>query len=278
MRVSAPALTVEVLHFPKDTARASATLRGFTLTRRHEPVHCVATTHYHGAAEWLMLWGPGAPERAAIMARHVARGGHVVAVDLAYWHRDTKARIAIDAAHPSAWVMRQSWPPSRLEADGLTLADRWDPDGPIILAGLGAKARAQYGAAVIDQWEAAKYAACRARWPERSIRYRRKRPTDPLPAWATSSSPHVIDAVLTGASLLVTWHSNVAIDAIRLGIPVVCQDGAASAVCPAEVPTDPQPLARELRRQFLANLAWFQWAPTEARHLWRFVAELLCAS
>ena len=43
----------------------------------------------------------------------------------------------------------------------------------------------------------------------------------------------LIDQALTGCSLVVTWHSNVAVDAIRMGIPVVCRDGAAAAVCPS---------------------------------------------
>jgi len=35
------------------------------------------------------------------------------------------------------------------------------------------------------------------------------------------------------------------------------------------------PLAADVRDRFLANLAWFQWAPSEAAQTWRFLTELL---
>jgi hypothetical protein len=81
--------------------------------------------------------------------------------------------------------------------------------------------------------------------------------------------------VLAGSSLLVTWHSNVAVDAIRMGIPVVCREGAAAAVCPSELPETIAPMADDVRDRFLANLAWFQWRPDEAPEFWRWVPEVL---
>jgi hypothetical protein len=72
-----------------------------------------------------------------------------------------------------------------------------------------------------------------------------------------------IEHVLAGASLVVTWHSNVAVDAIRLGIPVICREGAAAAVCPSELgaddprPLDPEsncPAARDYSRAYLHHL------------------------
>ena len=73
----------------------------------------------------------------------------------------------------------------------------------------------------------------------------------------------------------MTWHSNIAVDAIALGIPAVCVDGAAAAVCPAELPEEVRPFDPALRDRFLANLAWFQWAPSEARECWAFLRGLL---
>lgn len=233
---------------------------------------------YQGQCAWMMFWGPGDPVRAADMARHVSAGGRAIAWDLAYWHRDRKLRVSIDAPHPQAWVMRRDLSESRLRADRVTVADRWQPTGPIVIAGLGDKARIQYGAATVDAWEREMALSCRERWPDRQIVYRKKKATTPTPSWTTtvSSGATPIESVIAGASLVITWHSNVGVDSIRLGIPVICRDGAAAAVCPSTLGSDdPQPLAPDLRQRFLANLAWFQWTPNEAPQCWTFLRELL---
>lgn len=224
---------------------------------------------------WLVFWGPGDPQRAAVMRAHVANGGRAIALDLAYWKRATHFRVSIDAAHPQAWVMRQDWPATRFEDGPPPVESRWNPKGPVIVAGIGSKAHVQYGNATIFAWERAQIAACRERW-DRPVFYRRKLPTGPALA-EVPPAPYTypIERALQGASLVITWHSNVAVDAIRMGIPVVCRDGAAAAVCPSEVSTDLQPLDDGVRRRFLCNLAWFQWASWEHRAMWAWLRELL---
>lgn len=230
-----------------------------------------ATTQYDGGSDVLMLWGPGGLARFSPMRHQLAKGGHVIAFDLAYWQRESKVRVSIDAAHPQAWVMKQDWPASRFEADGVRVAHAWDPKGPVIIAGIGPKARAQYGAGVVDAWEADMVRAC----GPRRVLYRRKNKIGSAPAGSTLAKDGPIESVLAGASLLVTWHSNVAVDAIRLGIPVVCKDGAAAAVCPSTLPDQPEPLPIAVRDTFLANLSHFQYAPAEAGLCWTFLQEIL---
>jgi hypothetical protein len=77
------------------------------------------------------------------MRKQVERGGHVIALDLAYWSRDRKIRLSIDAAHPQQWVMRHNWPMERWEGDRAPVADTWKPDGPVVITGVGPKALAQ---------------------------------------------------------------------------------------------------------------------------------------
>src|SRR5690606_23106935 len=133
-----------------------------------------------------------------------------------------------------------------------------------------------YGPSVVAQWEADIASQCRARWPTRPVIYRKKTHQAPAPAWASSvSCGTAVDHVLRGASLLVTWHSNVSVDAIRMGIPVVCQDGAAAAVCPSSLPETPAPLTSPVRDRFLGNLAWFQWRPDEAAQCWSWLSEMV---
>ncbi|MGE0362805.1 MAG: hypothetical protein AB7R67_18980 [Vicinamibacterales bacterium] len=274
---TAVATQVELVRFAPESSRARLLFEALCGAAASSGVEVVRTPAYRGISPWLLLWGPGAPERASVLQRHVAAGGHVLAWDLAYWDRDHKARVSIDAAHPSAWVMRQPFTRDRLLADRVPVADAWSPTGPVIVAGLGDKARVQYGAPAVDAWERQMIAICRERWPGRPIVYRKKKAGSPVPAdLQVSSLSTPIDEALKEASLLITWHSNVAVDAIRMGIPVICRDGAAAAVCQSAFgETDPMPLPVDVRDQFLANLAHFQWAPSEAAACWRFLHQVL---
>ncbi len=269
----AVALSVEMLSFAPQSSRAD-TLFLSLMRKAPSGVHVIPRSEYRGGADWVMLWGPGHPARFAPMRRQLAAGGHVIAFDLAYYDRDRKVRVSIDAPHPQAWVMTRNWPTSRFKADQVPVSNDWKPNGPVLVAGIGDKARVQYGSSV-DHWEAAMIATARARG--RIVQYRPKRdghhPRGTVPA---RMGP--IDQALQGASCVVTWHSNVAVDAIRLGIPVICRDGAAAAVCPSGFPveSDPQPLAQPVRDTFLSNLAWFQWAPaSESSQLWAWLREVL---
>jgi len=271
--ILATGMTVEVLHVHPETTRAREAIAA--LAQTVDGLDVTLTRTFTGGADWLLLWGPGEPQRAEALRRQVDAGGHAIVLDLAYWHRDVKTRLSIDAPHPQAWIMRRAWPLRRLLTDAVPMGDVWNPEGPILVAGIGPKASVQYGPAVL-QWEAEMIAACERRW-RRPVLYRPKRDGAPVPPGVRLASMAPIDRVLAGCSLVITWHSNVAVDAIRLGIPVICRDGAAAAVCPSslEAPDDPRPLSTELRSRFLANLAWFQWAPNEAAQTWAFIAELL---
>ncbi len=225
------------------------------------------TTTYAGGSDWLLVWGPGEPIRAAAIRRQVDGGKHAIAIDCSYWSRNRKIRLTIDAPHPQALVMQRPLPASRFASDRPEIINAWKSDGPIIIAGIGCKARKQYGAETVSDWEDAMARSCRERFPGREIIRRPKKP-DTVP----------IERALVGASLLITWHSNVAVDAIRMGIPVICKDGAAAAVCPSELPVSGElvPLSTALRDQFLANLAWFQWdLKTESAACWAFLRETL---
>lgn len=219
-----------------------------------------------GGPVWALLWGPGHPNRQAEMKRLLGQGRRVIALDLAYWSRDRKIRVSIDAPHPQAWVMRRDWPIERLNEDCPPIYDAWNPEGPVMVAGIGRKATIQYGGGVVEAWEQDMASQCRRRgWKV----MRRQKPI-------TAQEIGQIDRALSGCSLVVTYHSNVAIDAIRLGIPVVCKDGAAAAISLDQIPEVVEQVPREYRLRFLRNLAWFQWDPArEAAACWTWLRELL---
>lgn len=266
---------VELVHFEPANPRGTQMFRALIAAARSAGIEIIETTQPSAAAPWLLLWGPGHPTRRDAIREHVAKGGRAIALDLAYWHRDRKIRVTFDAPHPQAYVMHKALSADRFVDDGIVLTNEWNPDGPIVIAGLGPKALVQYGAEQIAEWEADMMRACVARWSKPVI-YRPKKAENVAPAWATRiSRSGDIESVLRGASLVITWHSNVAVDAIRMGIPVVCRDGAAAAVCRSTVDDRPLPLAIDVRDRFLANLAHFQYAPSEASQLWRFAQETL---
>jgi hypothetical protein len=265
-------LTAELLHFPVQSTRANRILLALTQAAPKADVRATTTRAYTGGSDLLVLWGPGAPNRTVPMRRQVEAGGHVLALDLAYWDRDRKFRLSIDAPHPQAWVMKRALPDTRLNADRVLVEHRWRPDGPVIVAGIGEKAGVQYGRDAVRAWELAMIGHAKA--AGKRVLYRPKKQGGFTPN-VPSASAGTIDQALTGASLVVTWHSNVAVDAIRLCIPTICRDGAAAAVCPADWQAEPRPLEPSVRDRFLANLAWFQWAPEEASACWAFVREAL---
>lgn len=275
--IVAAMLAIELLrfpHLPPCSPRSEPMLCAIQQAGGAVDMGVQATTTYSGAADWLVFWGPGHPSRIAPMQAQLAKGGHVLAFDLGYWNRETKVRLSIDGAHPQQWVMRRTWPVDRLVRDRIPIADVWDPNGPILIAGVGPKAHVQYGDQVA-RWEGEMLAAC-GRFG-RPIHYRPKHARYPSPPGVIRRDDGSIDQTLVGTSLLVTWHSNAAVDAIRMGIPVICRDGAAAAVCASALPTvgHLQPLTQDVRDRFLANLAWFQWAPDEASTMLGWVRDVL---
>ncbi len=259
------------------SARALESLSALSRAAMQAGTNVAKTSTYQGIADLLLCWGPGAPNRRDAMRAQINRGGHAVALDLGYWDRDQRTfRVTIDAPHPQHWI--DKWPadPTRLELAPPLIADRYDPTGPVIVAGIGVKASVQYGAATVQQWE--RREAERATATGRKVLYRAKPPEYVAPVgFRATPGGTSIEKILTGASAVITWHSNVAVDAIRLGIPVVCVDGAAAAVSRDGWPADGvlEPLAPKARDAFLARLAWFQWQVEEAAACWRFLETIL---
>jgi hypothetical protein len=210
---------------------------------------------------WLVLYGLGGPDRIEF-----ARHRRLIAFDVGYWERKAssrKWRVAVNGFHCNEHVMLGPRPDgSRWASSALTMRCVADPRGPIVLVGNGPKSTA-IGA---KGWVAAKSRELRAAFPGRRIIYRPK-PGKPVePGVQFDATGHgSIDDVLAGVSLVVCRHSNVAVDACRLGVPVVCDDGAAAAIYPQRLAEWQNQPAAELREEFLHRLAWWQWSTAECR-------------
>lgn len=226
----------------------------------------------------LVTYGLGGRDRLPHAQEHQRRGGRFVAFDAGYWERktlDRKFRLSIDGFHCPALIMRGPDPSGdRLASSGLMITDAHHPKGDIVLVGNGPKSQA-IGAA---GWAAAKSRELRNRWPQRRVVYRPKRAVierDIVSVGVDAVNP--IETVLQKASLVVCLHSNVAVDACRMGIPVVCEDGAASAIYPSRLEDEAAQPDAETRMRFLRRLAWWQWSRSEVQRgeIWPWLLEQL---
>lgn len=225
----------------------------------------VMQTYKPRAESVLMLYGLGGKDRLPFARRHLQAGWRTACWDAGYWERkaeDRKYRIAFDGFHCPQMIMRGPDPgPERWDSAGLGMRSKYDACGPIVLIGNGQKAVA-VGA---DGWSAAKSREIRRTFRERVLHYRPKRQfREPSVVRDRVVDEGSIESVIAGASLVVCRHSNVAVDACRLGVPVVCEDGAAASIYPSKLSdADKQP-SLETRMEFLRRLAWWQWSIPEA--------------
>lgn len=249
---------------PRESSNANAILGAMMRTC---PVPHSRSCVYRGAHELLMLWGVGRPGYQDIVNRHVASGRHAVMWDLGYLGRSKVSghmRLSIDAWHPQSWLDRTEPDPSRFDRLGVEVSDQYDPQGHIVLVGMGPKSHAFLGS---HGWEARKLEDLRRRFDGREIVFRPK-PGKPVPDVACVHDERPLDDVLKGASLVVCRHSNVAVDAVIRGIPIEVEDGAAKWI-------EGKPYNQATRLDFLHRLAWWQWRASEASDAWRFIKKVI---
>ena len=210
---------------------------------------------------YVVLYGLGGRDRVQYAPRE-----RLIAFDAGYWDRkggDRKYRVAIGGFHGPQFVMRGPYPGGgRWASSGMAIAPDRRSSGPVLLVGNGPKSNA-VGA---DGWAAAKSRELRQAFPGRRVLYRPK-PKKPLERGVSHDgiAAGLIDEVLKRVSLVVCRHSNVAVDACRMGVPVVCEDGAAAAIYPQRLADAEAQPSFDQRTEFLHRLAWWQWSAAECR-------------
>lgn len=233
------------------------------------PIEVRVRQAYVGDCDILMVYGPGHPIRRPWQMRHMQTGRPMIAWDLGYWDRENTMRVTINADHPHAMLRPEKR--DRWEAAKIELREDFDPDGPIILVGLGAKAVRVLNA-LPSQWESRALKKIRKTHPGKEVIFKPKRPGDLGPEGVRYLRDVPVETALKGASLTVCRHSNVAVDACIAGIPVECEDGAALAL----YRDNPAP-TRQQRLEFLHSLAYWQWKPEEAKDAWKYLLQRLSA-
>jgi hypothetical protein len=249
-------------------ARGERIIRAMLETAVNCGVRAKVTRNYEGWCPNLMTYGLGHIRRMKDNAAHVRNGGRLIGWDLGYWDRSELRcgmRVTIDHFHP--WRLIKPEDPARFDERGIELRDDYDPDGPIILCGLGRKQRAAMSIPG-QSWEHKTLARLRRQFPNRQIVFRPKRPEPTLPGCSLSRG--TIEEALRGASLLVCAHSNTAVDACLAGVPVICEDGAAYALY-----RDNLAPTRAQRLEFLRSLAHWQYRPKEGEAAWGFLRQFM---
>lgn len=203
--------------------------------------------------------------------------------DLGYWNRrpknapsDGHHRLAVDDWDTAAKMIRDC-PSDRFEQLGIEIRDRQAPGENILVAGMSDKAAWTHGYAY-NEWEDRTVLELSRMAPGQSIVLRPK-PNKRAPA-ATS-----LESDLNHCKLLVTHHSNAAVDALLTGVPMWAKKGVASLLASPELTsTDlahpgglyPHP---EAVRGLMHDIAYAQWSVPEMRSgaAWEHIRRILCA-
>lgn len=241
---------------------------------KHAPIKVVERDRYYGDCDLMMTYGIGHDVRRPWFRAHIASGRHAIAWDLGYFRGDKDSddramRVTIDHDHPQAWL--DDRPADRFLQHDIRLRNDYDPNGHIVLVGMGVKTNKMLHFSQVA-WETGALKRIRKVYPVAKVIYRPKREDGTSLPGTKKMVGTPIEEVLAGASLVVCRHSNVAVDACIAGIPVVCEDGAASILYGKDLLSPVKPTPQQ-RLRFLQNLAWWQWKPSEAKECWQFLLQ-----
>lgn len=263
--------TAEVLISYPIADSALAMLSSVHHAARYHGLSVVQTQQYQGRSDLLFLYGVGERERSEACRRQVKSGRHVICFDASFWDRGNKMKVSIDGLHCPQYLYK--FDPAYDRAEGIVLEDHYDPNGPILLTGIGWKSREMLGLRDIE-WELQRSFDIQEAYPQKVILYRpKKKGRELVPGTRLCTAPDIFQS-LSGTSLLVCRHSNTAVDACRYNIPAVCEDGMGAALYNNDLLNPVHPDERT-RRDFLQRVGWFQWHPSEAVEMLGFIKDLL---
>lgn len=214
--------------------------------------------HFQPKADMLLAYGW---RNQAMFEAYRRAGLHFIYVDLGYWQRKRARsdyggnhKVVLDGRHATGYF-RRGRPMDRLE--GSPPIGLWQQNGRhIVLAGLSAKGAVASGMRPLA-WEHVTIAGLR-KLTDRPIVYRPKpswRDARPIDKTIFSPGEQPIEEVLQGAHMLVTLHSNAALDALAAGVPIYAAEGLASVMSTSleNIETPHRPADR---RQFFADVSY----------------------
>lgn len=278
-------IEVEILINENTRKRGDIMLRSLACSAQENGIACKITKKYSSKLKNIMLWGVGDHDRNLIFLDHIKNGGDAFCWDMGYWHSRSGSdvsnaynRFSKNHFHPQALLLdlelKEGYKDRFDLHDSLVFRDVYDENGPIILVGNGPKTCAHLG---INRgsWEAKALARIVEKFGKKKKIIFRPKPNNDYESLdgVTVDQLSSIDDLMCGASLVVCRHSNVAVDAIRNGIAVSCEDGAANAVYNDDLSN--KPISLDIAKDFLAKLAWFNYSPVQGATgvFWKFAIE-----
>jgi hypothetical protein len=267
--------SVEVYYNRASNFFGNAMLGAFYSGMKAAGIEATCTDTPTGDADVLVIYGIGAEDRAELYKEHVkARGKIMLSWDIGYWNRmppeSRHWRFSVNGAHPTRDLVNKVDPlGNRYQKSGPPLLKIGNPDGPIILCGIGKKERNARGLRVLE-WETNMLKKIKRRFPDRQILFRPKPNTLEVPHGLAAVTDCDIFTAIRGASLVVCLHSNVAVDCIIAGVDCVCEEGIAASVLGNDIEF-PIHLTVQERERFLERVSWFQWKATEAYEAAQFI-------
>lgn len=223
-----------------------------------------------------------------VFSAYRAAGGHYAYFDMGYFNRrppgdkggsrEGHHRLAVNS-WDTADTMARGMPEDRWQALGIKVKpsrrERPDSDpGVILVAGMSGKAAGTHGFQPL-QWENDTLEELRREFPTRPILYR------PKPKDLNGADIEPIASVLERTAIIVTHHSNVAVDGWVADVPCWAKKGVGRITSYQDMVTavaarGPH-LTFEERCSMLADVAYAQWTPGEMRDgsAWAHIRRLI---
>lgn len=257
-----------VLYAIRNSGRAGNIARSMQAGfRRHGIVACIEPL-WDGRVKGDLVIAYGWAHQP-VFAAYEAAGGQYAYWDLGYWNRrpdkskggarEGHHRLAVNS-WDTADTMLIGCPDDRWRQAGIQLAPRRELAGAVLVAGMSPKAAGTHGFGP-GQWERATLDEL-ARIGAGEVIYRPK-------------DKHVFEReplgpVLERSRVVITHHSNVALDAIIAGVPCIARRGVGRLLTSydlADVPALgwPDLPSDDARLAFVRDVAYAQWSPAEMR-------------
>lgn len=207
---------------------------------------------------------------ARIFKDYVSAGKKAVYIDLGYWQRHQDGRysgyhkLCVNSRHPTEYFQKHAHDDRRWKALGLQEELPWRRGEQIVIAGMSEKAARAEGFSA-QQWERQAVAELR-KYTQRPIVYRPKPNwpgATPINGTAFGDKTLPLQVALKDCHALVTHHSNAALEALMLGVPVFSISGVATAMGRTDLSMIETPTYPETRRQWAQDIAYTQWTLAE---------------
>lgn len=218
---------------------------------------------------------------APVFTRYKQAGLPYLYFDLGYWCRVPRkqAREGYHRLAVSDWCSSKSMlsgrPQDRFCSLGISVKPWRDKSGSILITGMSGKAAQTHGFRP-GQWERDTERLI-SRLTDMRITHRAK----PSKRWR---NPESIEDTFSRTHMLVTHHSNTAVDALVNGIPYYCVKGVARRLSTFELTSEiiesPPCVNDQDRIQLLYDIAYCQWMPGEMRsgETWEYVKTCILGS